>query len=685
MSELENLVEALPRCVDQPALDQDAPPEVAFVSAQADDFVSPELRLRSGDFSGSQLVLVSAPGAVGKSMLAREIAFRTGGLLWDLSSVQVGTHSLRGMISGSFGYSGSGPVAEAMADGRFLIVMDALDEAAVRAGDANLEAFLTDMASELGRMGAPLPPVVLLARGTTAEIAQMLLEYDGLPVAHLSIDYFDQQRAERFIDLKLDAETTRHRDHRKPFEDCRSMLFDRVFRVLGLEEPDWTESEAREFIGYAPVLGAIAKYLNHENYGALLQEMADGRSRNGGEIWTFLIELLEGILEREQGKLHSNLPPEIKQEIDESGDAGHFYDGREQAGRLLARAMGTSSPRLEQPLKGLDEYEASVSQLLQEHPFLGNGPSGFANVVFRDYLIALALVQLVGQDKLDALTFGLNAETRPSPVLARLAFSMASETEGVPHFDSPEFPLLYESIRSEDDGSGSVRISIEEDSGEVIAQALSDSGADMRFAIRLGDGEEVLVHRRLSHANIVLKTHAPALGNGGYDFTIGPNVAANVSALTVGCTLLRVETRNGDDGGVFLAAHELEPALGPREIQLKGPGRLEIATPETPPHPWAPYGVSLPPLPPTDEALNHALNELRDLVTRFKSEGYEGLGTFAKPLDAAAAKGRASQSLLEFSLAKGLISKRGGALFPAPRHNWPFAPAPEGWDSHGRG
>src|SRR6266699_3415650 len=116
---------------------------VEYVADENPCFVEPTLsRSDSEPFSEQPaVVLLSAPGAVGKSTFAAELARRTGATLWNLAQFQVGSNTFTGTFTKAFS-SAAGEVLANIRSGEFLVILDAIDEAAVRAGPQNLDAFL---------------------------------------------------------------------------------------------------------------------------------------------------------------------------------------------------------------------------------------------------------------------------------------------------------------------------------------------------------------------------------------------------------------------------------------------------------------------------------------------------------------------------------------------------------------
>lgn len=96
--------------------------------------------LNDGQPQSSALLLVSAPGAVGKSTLARQIAFATGAVYLDLARADpVGGNT----ISGGLVRSGLYPAWEAQTT---TVLVDGLDEGRMRVTREAFEAFLQDVA-----------------------------------------------------------------------------------------------------------------------------------------------------------------------------------------------------------------------------------------------------------------------------------------------------------------------------------------------------------------------------------------------------------------------------------------------------------------------------------------------------------------------------------------------------------
>jgi hypothetical protein len=203
---------------------------ISAVEAPNPCFVEPDLEVEEAIQAGrTSVVLLAAPGAVGKSTLASELALRTGAPLWDLSQLQVGSKTFSGTILDAYDFEATG-VLKRFQTGEYLFVLDALDEAQVRAGSQNFDAFLADLAVAL-KEPRDKPTLVLLARTDTADWVHLMLSDGGVPISRYQIDYFDEPRADSFIGKRLDERRNRdghqaiHRQQAKPYRDARGALF----------------------------------------------------------------------------------------------------------------------------------------------------------------------------------------------------------------------------------------------------------------------------------------------------------------------------------------------------------------------------------------------------------------------------------------------------------------------------
>jgi hypothetical protein len=144
--------------------------------------------------AGCKIVFVAAPGAVGKSALARYLADRYRHVLVDLSLTgPVGEHFVAGGLFRAFGSA----VVEKVEAGQVGLIFDALDEARLRVTPESFDAFLNDIAA-LAKM-ATTKPVLLFGRTSTVEAAWLALSDLGVPSTIAEIGFFNRREAFRWI------------------------------------------------------------------------------------------------------------------------------------------------------------------------------------------------------------------------------------------------------------------------------------------------------------------------------------------------------------------------------------------------------------------------------------------------------------------------------------------------------
>ena len=176
--------------------------------------------LEGADPLKADVILVSAPGAVGKSTLARQIAFETKAMLVDLAAAEpVGGNTVVGGLAKTGLYT-------PFLDGRVSLIIDGLDEARMIASLQHFEAFLNDVK---GLVDPSRKPLVLLGRTVTVQESWMILDDLGVSAAVLEIGYYDNNRAAEFA--KIQAKALRAEEHgRKADGEAIDLLLERFRR-----------------------------------------------------------------------------------------------------------------------------------------------------------------------------------------------------------------------------------------------------------------------------------------------------------------------------------------------------------------------------------------------------------------------------------------------------------------------
>jgi hypothetical protein len=361
-------------------------------------FVAPTFELvAAGD---SPLLILEAPGAVGKSTVAREIS---AALRWPMvhtERAQVGTSSLTGTFSSNLGYDTD--YLQRFTRGEVGVVLDALDEAHLRAGSVNFFSFLDDVLELANATTSAQKSIVLLGRPETTELIRAFLEEKGVNPSVYRISFFSRTGANRLIETYLEsrfADTNDPEYHIAlaqpvPFARMRDLRLRQLGGVVvGKPELDLNRDwdEAKSFLGYAPVLIAVAESLAVKNPHA---ERIHG---NSSEIasWSLLGDIVTRILAREQGKFLDNLHDKLHAHLSPTSGAlpAELYSANEQVIRLFALSSGSDlvvAPPAKLPAELREIYDEAATLFTAEHPFM-RGRS-FASVVFADYVKAQCCV-----------------------------------------------------------------------------------------------------------------------------------------------------------------------------------------------------------------------------------------------------------------------------------------------------
>ncbi|HWI80849.1 hypothetical protein, partial [Ramlibacter sp.] len=381
-----------------------------FNSTADDSYVPAELKLRDGFDDLSQPVwLIGAPGAVGKSTLAKEICAATGAIYLDLALAKTvaGNYMVGGLV-----YT---QALSAWTGGSAAILVDALDEARLRVTQSGFEAFLEDVAdvAALGKF-----PVIVLGRVGIIEEAWMILnEKKRFEPPIFDIELFGPTEAEQFVWarlLKLSAqkragarETLEYPELARSLDEHASTYKAAITQVVtGLQK--LSAQDGNRFVGYAPVLDAVAKVIASETNPARISEemqrVLEGKVLNS---------LAKEILLREKSKLVTQLRAAMPDM------PGGLYEPAEQLERLGATLFGRKQPPMPKSLapQQIAIYERAVMGLLPQHPFLDGGGRAPSSAVFAACVLADTLKRGTGELARAAEAYASSGQHTPNPFL----------------------------------------------------------------------------------------------------------------------------------------------------------------------------------------------------------------------------------------------------------------------------
>lgn len=582
------------------------------------------------DAHTSSLILVSAPGAVGKSTLARQIAYETGATYIDLAEAEpVGGDTL----SGGLAKSGMYPDWQS---GNAVVLIDGLDEARLKVTQEAFEAFLSDVAeASMGRQ----VPTVLFGRSGAIEDSWLHLS-DKVPVCVLEIGYYDPESALEFALLHFDIATPS--DHHKEIgKEAIKLLLERLRHD--------TSSDGDRFSGYAPVLQAVANRVAGEsNRGALVAQIEKGDKP------VTLQTIVGSILEREQGKL-SQLT------FEDSNIASLLYTPQEQLQRLAAHIYRVSPPALPKMSAGdAKTYSHALKTWVPEHPFLDGG-TGTASTVFEAVTAAAALKF---RDTSEAALNRAIASVSANPFLSEFYLDSLRDLELPPE----HIGVIYASIRSRlslgDAASLLIEGAEEGDDFELLASEVeitvtrSDTSQSRTLNFRSEQAGEIRLGARVEDVEIVAAQATVEIG--------GVQETVLISPISVQCDKLRLSTSrlvienpspNPEEGVVYLEANEADTREVTAPPILNGKSELSVAWNGSNVFPWTSFSTT--PKDVRDPRTNEALRRFRKFVISFRSHSKGSLKRFAGKIEHERMTKGTGQLILDHMLRCGVVSTDG--------------------------
>ena len=613
-----------------------------FVNEGLDTFKEAPLTLSTelsadGNPERSSILLVSAPGAVGKSTLARQIAYATGAVYLDLAKAEpVGGNTL----SGGLVKSGLFPKWEEQTTA---ILIDGLDEARIRVTQEALEAFLYDVA-ELSN-GRELPTVLFGRTGAVQDTWLVLADRD-VELAVLEIGYYGPEASVDFAEARLRA-TRPNSPHVIAERRAVELLLTRL--------REQTESDGDRFAGYAPVLQAVADRVSKDdNASALVAQIEQGAQP------VTLKSVLSAILERERGKL-GGLPFEDSKLVDS------LYSPDEQLDRIVGRRYGTPPPDL--PSMGANDakiYDAALQTWVAEHPFINGG--GTPSAVFDGMISVHALrrpesAEIVLQRE---LTRGAAANPFLSEFYSELQTEQSAGS-GIAFLPPEHIGVVYASLRARLSLGDTASLHVEgredaEDEGVLRAEveislARRDTDRPRVLYFESDQTGTVRLGPHVEDADITVPYTQVEIGPGSEAVLVAP-VSIQCEKLVITTEKIIVESPSERHAtSVFLEADNLASPNMVSVPVLRGDASLAVSWPDARVHPWTSFATE--PTPIEDPRVDEALRRLRKFVIAFRSHSRGGLARFRGKIEQSRMTKGAGQAVLEAMLAQRIVSLEG--------------------------
>lgn len=394
------------------------------------------------DFNNANVVLISAPGATGKTAMSEYLSQMNKIPIFNLGKHEaVGANSISGVIMQQIFHDDIFIYYSGLRDGTCSMILDGLDEAAIRITYESFESFLKNIAFfAKDSIGLPF---IILGRPGVMEDAALILEENNVNVSLLQIEPFTIKKAKDFIDNQLPKEYIRR--YEQQYIDVRDYIIDQIGGFFK-DESELNKKLFEHFIGYAPVLQSISNLLNEErNYSSLLKELKENKKQK----IDLLIDIVERILQREKLKIEEEVLPQLF-------DANRSLDFRnkikEIAGSIddqCIRVLGyLQGEKIEQEISDDSEfnknYNQKVNDWIKNHPFINLNEKKIQNIVFESYLIAKIITK---EDRInDALKY--MSKTNSCSYILLDIYSAINKMNSI--IDYRLFPYLYKSFKALD-------------------------------------------------------------------------------------------------------------------------------------------------------------------------------------------------------------------------------------------
>ena len=581
-----------------------------FVDAGLDDFVEAPLGLSEelnseGSPGDSQIILVSAPGAVGKTTLAKCIAHSTGAVYIDLAQADpVGGNALAGGLVKSGMYAGWEKQTAA-------VVIDGLDEARFRVTQESFVAFLEDIAKLTA--GRRLPTILF---GRTGAIQETYIILDDINASFnvLEIGYFDLNSSLDFVMNRLKA---RRRDR-------ENLSVERSAAELILQQlREQTEHDGDRFAGYAPVLESIANHINsYTNSSVLLSHLETGTRP------MTLSGVVEDILEREAGKLR-------RLQFEDQTLPGRLYLPGEQLDHLVARLYATHQVDLpDMGAADAEVYRNALDTWLPDHPFL-NGEQA-STAVFDAVISAHALQSPGSRDT--ALRKELSRGRAANPFLSE--FYPASRGSDTPRLPLEHVGVIYASYRSRLSIGDSASLVIEGKGGDEsglcssVEITVSRSGALEPMITVYDSDQSATVHLGAHVEDVEITNDAidVCVGGGSEVVFVAP-VDISCSRLCIDADKIVVERSLAERSSgsltrfVELSAKDCSVSQVASIPVVRRGAELMVSWPGAANYPWTGFEVDF--LSGDDDSDTYeALRRLRRFIVAFRAHGRGALARF---------------------------------------------------------
>lgn len=342
-----------------------------------------------------KILLFSAPGATGKSSLAKYLSYKFNGIYWNLSRIKLGTNSFDGTILKAVGASSYSKFIDDLNCSNVLLIIDAFDEAEVVSGRKMISNFIADINNCITKSNNNAS-IILLARTETAQFLASYCAENKISLQHYEIGFFFDSQAVEFVEKSI---VDKDEVIKQVDKDC----IDKYFNII---KTNITSKDSKSFLGYAPVLEAISRHIKTCNNKIKMINTLSSQT-NCVDI---IIKIMDDLLTREQEeKVVVAFKNKSQEKHPEFNRWNELYSKEEQLVRLINYIVFKDTKYINYkidflPPQLVDEYQELLDTFLPQHPFVRNDLGianssekmiGFTGPAFRDYTLAMIILNKV--------------------------------------------------------------------------------------------------------------------------------------------------------------------------------------------------------------------------------------------------------------------------------------------------
>lgn len=585
----------------------------------------------SSDPLTSSILLVSAPGAVGKSTLARQVASKTNAIYIDLAEAEpVGGYSLSGGLL-------KANVIDAWRTNNVTVLIDGLDEARLKVTQEGFQAFIADIVQITENR--KIPTILFGRTGAIQDTWVMLSEYNmDAPV--LEIGYYPPEVAINFSQSLLESI--------KPHDPHLKTRYEAIETLLELLRNE-TTSDGDRFAGYAPVLRTVTLHVASEGNPSTLISQA----RRGDRPVT-LASIIDAILAREQQKLQNII-------FEDPSLPERLYTKTEQLNRLieLIYRVPIAHPLPEMSPKDTQTYSEALKTWVPEHPFLGGGLTA-ASAVFDAVLSAAALHNHNTSEA--GLTKELARGAAANPFLAEFYFGPQSRALPAEHIG-----VIYASLRARLSLGDTASLTVE---GEEHDDELERLRAEVEISIaRYGEEQPQLLRYNSDQVGTIrLGSHVEDVEITAPNATIeigGTKEITLIAPISIQCNHIDLKTERlilesppeSNQEIIFLEANTANTTTITSPPLLNAGVKFSVAWSNSTTYPWTIFSTS--PTDVQDPRTDEALRRFRKFIISFRSHSKGSLKRFAAKIEHERMTKGTGRAILDHLIRTGVVSTDG--------------------------